>query len=186
MLLETFRKDNTRSSWVQVFNGSLSIHIHVSINTGRFSSRSHDTSFQTVVGRAGGIDSFTAKLTPKEDTDGFWNFPSHLKLLDLTDNDIGCDGLRTFTYALHPKQNPNGKWVFNESLNTLILGRGSTRRAYIDAEVYYDQHGQNLPQSDVDNNICIIQHIGAEALAKAMEPMKQPDGTWVSVCVDLS
>ena len=94
------------------------------------------------------------------------------------DNSIGDEGAKALASALEPRKNPDGSWAFNGALAELNL-KGETCGPFPCCSLLPFCRRSMMTDSAAPGSA--VNHIGAEgakALASALEPRKNLDGTW--------
>ena len=94
-------------------------------------------------------------------------------------NTIGDEGAKAIASALEPHKNPDGTWAINQALNKLNLACESCSPLFPTSRsslLFAQQHDEWQRCPGAAGNI--IGDEGAKALASALEPRKNPDGTW--------
>ena len=94
------------------------------------------------------------------------------------DNKIRDEGAKAIASALEPRKNPNGTWAFNGALEGLNLWSEAFCPSPCCSLLPFcrcSMMTDNATPGSAENNIGAE---GAKALASALEPRENPDGTW--------
>ena len=147
---------------------------------------------------AKGAKALSDALAPRQNPDGSWACNTALNALMLESNAIRDAGAQALAEAMAPREGPDGTWKQTNALSTLelkseprdhvpfprpspllVLSLGFlTEGAVVIIVLWSLAHFGYCVLVASSASVTKIGDVGATALADALAPRKNPDGTW--------